>query len=170
MGTLSLVVIIYCPPASSIDALLDDLSNVLLECSSHKDETIIAGDFNIYCNQRSRDFGDVMDLLETNGYKQHVTQSTHVSGNTLDLIITLVVSDLIIGNVRTAALISDHYAVECGLRCNKPPVTKQKLHYRKLKSINQDLFTCELQQKLSTINDIDSYNSIVPLCWTHTRP
>ena len=44
--------------------------------------------------------------------------------------------------------------------CNKPPVTKQKLHYRKLKSINQDLFTCELQQKLPTINDIDSYNSV----------
>ena len=85
-----------------------------------------------------------------------------MSGNTLDLIITPVVSDLIIGNVRTAALISDHYAVECGLRCNKPPVTKQKLHYRKLKSINQDLFTCELQQKLSTINDIDSYNSVSP--------
>ena len=101
-----------------------------------------------------------MDLLETNGYKQQVTQSKHVSGNTLDLIITPVVSDLIIGNVRTAALISDHYAVECGLRCNKPPVIKQKLHYRKLKSINQDLFTCELQQKLSTINDIDSYNSV----------
>ena len=145
---------------ASIDALLDDLSNVLLDCSSHKDETIIAGDFNIHCNQRSRDFGDVMDLLETNGYKQHVTQSTHVSGSTLDLIITPVVSDLIIGNVRTAALISDHYAVECGLRCNKPPVTKQKLHYRKLKSINQDLFTCKLQQKISTINDIDSYNSV----------
>ena len=72
----------------------------------------------------------------------------------------LVVSDLIIGNVHTPALISDHYAVECGLHCNKPPVTKQKLHYRKLKSINQDLFTCELQQKLSTINDIDSYNSV----------
>ena len=132
-GNTIRVVIIYRPPASSVDALLDDLSNVLLECSSHKDETIIAGDFNIHCNQRSRDFGDVMDLLETNGYKQHVTQSTHVSGNTLDLIITPVVSDLIIGNVRTAALISDHYAVECGLRCNKPPVTKQKLHYRKLK-------------------------------------
>ena len=89
-------------------------------------------------------------MLWTNGYKQHVTQSTHVSRNTLDLIITPVVSDLIIGNVRTAALISDHYAVECGLRCNKPPVLKQKLHYKKLKFINQDLFTCELQQKLST--------------------
>ena len=99
-GNTIRVVIIYRPPASSIDALLDDLSNVLLECSSHKDETIIDGDFNIHCNQRSRDFGGVMDLLETNGYKQHVTQSTHVSGNTLDLRITPVVSDLIIGNVR----------------------------------------------------------------------
>ena len=39
------VVIIYRPPASSID-----LSSVLLDCSSHKDETIIAGDFNIHCN------------------------------------------------------------------------------------------------------------------------
>ena len=105
----------------------------------------MAGDFDIHCNQRSRDFSDVMDLLETNGYKQHVTQSTHMSGNTLDLIITPVVPNFIIGSVRTAALISDYNAVGCGLRCNKPPVIKQKLHYRKLKSINQDLFTCELQ-------------------------
>ena len=158
-GNTIRVVIIYRPPASPIDALLDDLSNVLLDSSSHKDETIIAGDFNIHCNQRSRDFGDVMDLLETNGYKQHVTQSTHVSGNTLDLVITPIMSDLIIGSVRTAALISDHYAVECGLGCTKPPVLKQKLHYRKLKSINNDLFTHDLQRKLSTANDIDSYNS-----------
>ena len=55
------VVIIYRPPASSIDVLLDDLSNVLL-CLSHKDETIIAGDFNIHCNQRFRDFGDVISF------------------------------------------------------------------------------------------------------------
>ena len=45
-GNTIRVVIIYRPPASPIDALLDDLSNVLLDCSSHKDETIIAGDFN----------------------------------------------------------------------------------------------------------------------------
>ena len=60
-GNTIRVVIIYRPSASSSDALLDDLSNVLLECSSHKDDTIIAGDFNIHCNQCSRDFGDVMD-------------------------------------------------------------------------------------------------------------
>ena len=38
-GNTIRVVIIYRPPASSIHALLDDLSNVLLECSSHKDDT-----------------------------------------------------------------------------------------------------------------------------------
>ena len=36
----------------------------------------------------ARDYREFNELLETNGYLQHVKSSTHTSGNTLDLIIT----------------------------------------------------------------------------------
>ena len=113
------IVVIYRPPGSPINDLLDDFCNVLHDYASHPSEVIIAGDFNIHRNQRSRDYQDFMDLLATNGYKQHISVNTHVCGNTLELIITPTSSDLQLSPADTAALISDHFAVECNLRCTK---------------------------------------------------
>ena len=151
------VVVIYRPPASPANIFMDDLCNILHDCSNHPDEIIIAGDFNIHPKQRSNYYSDFLDLLTTNGYTQHVSQSTHVSGNILDLIITPVKSDLV-SHVRTESLISDHYAVECDIRCKKPSSLKEKITYRKLKSVDPDQFKLELKLSVAKIDNIDSYN------------
>ena len=49
------IVIIYRPPGSPIDILIEDFSNVLQDCSAHSDEIILAGDFNLHSQQKSRD-------------------------------------------------------------------------------------------------------------------
>ena len=105
------IVIIYRPPGSLIDMLIEDFSNVLHKFSAHSDETILAGDFNLHCEQKSRDHRKFNELLKTNGYIQHVTSGPHTNSNTLDLIITPATSQLLVQGVLTSSLISDHYAV-----------------------------------------------------------
>ena len=67
------------------------------------------------------------------GSQQHVEFSTHVSGNTLDLVIISQV-DSILGS--PDHLFSDHMAISFGLNSSKPPSSKKCVTYRSLKSIN----------------------------------
>lgn len=74
------------------------------------DGIIISGDFNIHVddsnNSETRQF---IHLLESFGFKQHVTGPTHLKGDTLDLVFSKGLHVVI-----TAALdvaISDHYCI-----------------------------------------------------------
>ena len=152
------IVIIYRPPGSPIDILIEDFSNVLQDCSAHSDEIILAGDFNLHSQQKSRDYREFNELLETNGYLQHVKSSTHTSGNTLDLIITPANSKLLVQGVRTTSLISDHYAVECSLRCITSHNVTRKISYRKLLSVDREQYSSDLSKELKNIDGVQSYN------------
>ena len=152
------IVIIYRPPGSPIDILIEDFSNVLQDCSAHSDEIILAGDFNLHSQQKSRDYREFNELLETNGYLQHVKSSTHTSGNTLDLIITPANSKLLVQGVRTTSLISDHYAVECSLRCITSHNVTRKISYRKLLSVDREQCSSDLSKELKNIDGVQSYN------------
>ena len=152
------IVIIYRPPGSPIDILIEDFSNVLQDCSAHSDEIILAGDFNLHSQQKSRDYREFNELLETNGYLQPVKSSTHTSGNTLDLIITPANSKRLVQGVRTTSLISDHYAVECSLRCITSHNVTRKISYRKLLSVDREQYSSDLSKELKNIDGVQSYN------------
>ena len=138
------IVIIYRPPGSLIHILIEGFSDVLHECSAHSDESILAGDCNLHSKQKSRDHREFNELLETNRHIQHATCSTHTSGNTLDLIITPAISQLLVHGVRTTSLISDHYAVECTLHCITPQYVTCKISYRKLISVDIEQYSSDL--------------------------
>ena len=152
------IVIIYRLPGSAIDILIEDFSNVLQDCSAHSDEIILAGDFNLHSQQKSCDYREFNELLETNGYLQHVKSSTHTSGNTFDLIITPANSKLLVQGVRITSLISDHYAVECSLRCITSHNVTRKISYRKLLSVDREQYSSDLSKELKNIDGVQSYN------------
>ena len=74
-------------------------SNLQFFCPRH---LLITGDFNIQMDVEA-DTGAVRlrELLESTGLKQHVTAPTHISGHTLDLIITRLSDQLDISSVQT---------------------------------------------------------------------
>ena len=72
------------------------------------------------------------------GLKQHVTGPTHMSGHTLDLIITRE-NDSVVANTPVADL-SDHMSILCHLNTSKPWNMVKEISYRKIKSIDLDLF------------------------------
>ncbi|XP_029202851.2 uncharacterized protein LOC114967028 [Acropora millepora] len=80
----------------STGVFFEEFSDYLESLILSSEPLLITGDFNIHVNVA----GDpnrlkLLELLETMGLRQHVTTSTHESGNTLDLIITRQFEDLV---------------------------------------------------------------------------
>ena len=111
---------------------------------------MITGDFNIHVDVADDpDSIKLLDLLESVGLRQHVTQPTHVHGHTLDLLITRWSDQIIKDPPYVDRVISDHVSLLCKLHPVKPAMTIKKVTYRKLKSVdlqslNRDLATSAL--------------------------
>ena len=79
-----------------------------------------------------------------------MTDSTHVSGNVLVLIITHQCSNIITLPVIPTTLLTGHHAVECELRCGKPARQTHRVQYRKHSSIDQKAFTEDVRSMFDT--------------------
>ena len=109
-----MLIMIYRPPytpqhAVSVAVFLDEFSDLLSSVMLQNNRCLFVGDFNIYVN----DMVDYVaasfnDLLNSFALCQVVTQSTHMSGNILDLIIHRENSDFDIQDIHSDFFILDH--------------------------------------------------------------
>jgi len=99
-----------------------------------KERLLVLGDFNIYVDVPN-DINAVkfLDLLELLGLEQHFTEATHIFGHTLDLVITRKTETLLGSTPRSCRYLSDHSAVRCSIRINKPAPQVKRVTYRKTK-------------------------------------
>ena len=67
---------------------------------------------------------------------QHVSGPTHLSGHTLDLIITRSSDDIVLASPKTTFPISDHFIIQCPIGFSRPALSCKKLTFRKLKNID----------------------------------
>ena len=92
-----------------------------------------------------------LDLLVSMGLKQHVNVPTHVSGHTLDLMITRE-HDLVISCVPVAdQYLSDHASVLCSLNSAKADCVVKNIRYRQLKAIDFDALHQDVE-KIRTLH------------------
>ena len=123
------IVIIYRPPYSdehrvSTNAFFTEFSSYLESILLSKEQLLITGDFNIYVDiVDDPDSLKLLDLLESLGLRQHVSQPTHLHGHTLDLIITRYSDQNVQDSPQTDHFISDHASPLCKLLHVKPAVT-----------------------------------------------
>ena len=80
------------------------------------------------------------DLLYTMGLFQHVKQPSHLHGHILDLIITRQSDDFVDEEPLSERFISEHAAVICSFWTRRPVAELKHAKYRKLKSIDSELF------------------------------
>ena len=86
---------------------------------------------------------------------QHVTEPTHTSGHTLDLVITPRESTFL-HSVCTSSFISDHAAIHCDLDIQKQPPASRIATFRRYNKINNILFREDLAACfLDTSSDLD---------------
>jgi exonuclease III len=88
------VVVVYRPPVSSVNALsvsmfLSEFSVYLENLVLLPGEVLIMGDFNFHTDDlANHNACEFSNLLDTFNMSQHVSEPTHQSGHTLDLLIT----------------------------------------------------------------------------------
>ena len=106
------------------DDFMDYMANLLLERANN----IVLGDFNLHVsNNENIDSAIFNDTIKAMGLYQHVSFSTHRSGNTLDLIISELQRSISINTTAPGPYLTYHCAIISTLKkCFKREV--RKLH------------------------------------------
>ena len=131
------------PPKNTITnrMFIDDITDHLISLLSTATNNIILGDFNMHINDsNSNDACIFTDTFTTLGLTQHVTMSTHVKGNILDLIFTEEISSIKLTSCQAGSFLSDHKLVTALLNINRQPIEKKILSAHKLHCITKDSF------------------------------
>ncbi len=134
---------IYRPPDSSsysrpFSTFMSEFSSFLSSSATTPDNFLITGDFNIHVNNPSdAHSSQFLTLLESFNLRQHVSVSTHISSNTLDLVIAPGSSNILSSVTVTPVSPSDHYMVMSSVNFQPPPPRPAILRtFRRIKSID----------------------------------
>ncbi|XP_022791547.1 uncharacterized protein LOC111330848 [Stylophora pistillata] len=135
------LVIVYRPQNSDnhhripINTFLMEFSDLMESTILYKEPLIVVGDFNIHVDVPiDTDALKFLELLESLGLEQHVTEPTHVHGHTLDLVLTRKIEDILTSPPRACHYFSDHAAVHCVVTISKPSFQTKIIKFRKTKS------------------------------------
>ncbi len=148
------LVVVYRPPPSKKNKLT--VASFLAEFTSYLETIVltpghllIMGDFNFHVDSPSASpASKFSDILNQFNLVQHVTQPTHTSGHTLDLVITRLNDSLIHDLIITDPRISDHMAVIVQLHLSKPTPVKKTINYRNISKIKVDDLIEDLNKSL----------------------
>ena len=109
---------------------VNDITELLVNRLSQYQNNIILGDFNIHIEDLTNAYAIIFnDTMRALGLEQHISGSTHVRGNTLDLIFTQLSNDFNITNNTLHGYISDHcmVLVDVNIKKQKYPMETKKI-------------------------------------------
>ena len=133
-------------------------------------ELLLVGDFSFHFDvQNDHHASRFIDILESLDLKEHVTEPTHVSGYTLDLVITRGdATDSFVHNISALEQpISDHKVICFNLNLVKPSSIKKTNKTIKLKNFDFEKFGDVIQRSRLLEEPLDSryvvneYNSVL---------
>ena len=128
------------PPKNAITnrMFINDVTDHLITLLSTATNNIILGDFNMHINDtNSNDACTFLDTFTALGLIQHVTMSTHVKGNILNLMFTEEISSIKLTSCQASPFLSDHKLVTALLNIDRQPIEKKKLSVCKLSQHHQ---------------------------------
>ncbi len=128
-------------------------------------EDLIVGDFNNHADNEKYPLGSAyIDILNSIGARQHVSEPTHCRNHTLDLILSHRIDVNGVDILQQRDYISDHYLVICKLHIakavNSTPCYK---YHRTTTSTTKDCFVSNLPdlfQFLSISNSAEKLDDV----------
>lgn len=156
---------VYRPPSSSLATFISDFSSLLTDLASTPSELVICGDFNIHVDNRNAPgVTSFLNILSTFGLSQHINFPTHISGHTLDLLISQSSSQCIHEPSHTYPALSDHHAILAQIlfpiKLRSPKIIKPVRSLRKINytELNNDILSSALYT--SPTSDLTTYLNI----------
>ena len=173
------LIVVYRPQLSkkknlSVDLFMREFAHLLENVIVNNELLIITGDFNLHIDNVNGNStaASFMDLIDSFGLCQLVTEPTHQRGHLLDLIITKSTTRNLLTDVRVQFdLPSDHAVVTTRLSVPRPVPTKILVNHRNLNAIDLDAFKSSVCSSTITpltidacdiVNELtDTYNSVL---------
>ena len=146
---LRLVVIYRAPYSSShprtVGMFVTEFAKFLESVVMTTEPLLLAGDFNIHVNiNTDNDAANFLDLLSSMGLHQHIDFPSHISGNTLDLLISRTLNSNLIQDFRPGTYFSDHCLALFTINISIPQLSRKKASFRKTKAIDITAFMEDL--------------------------
>ena len=133
--------IVYRPGHPGTDPVFMEEFGLFLEVLlSRSERLIVCGDFNYWLDDPSSKpyTNEFLDLLDLNNMSNSVSVPTHLSGHTLDLVLTTANSDCVslVEAVPIDSSISDHALVTFVLGVARPPTYSKSITFRSYCTLN----------------------------------
>jgi hypothetical protein len=152
------IVGIYRPPSLSTPAkFVSEFSQFMEDIIPNYSNLLILGDFNLHVNEESSVISDFKDSLFAMGMEQHVNFSTHIGGNTLDLVITEVIGGIDVLCCQPGMFISDHCVVKIITNVKKENIKSQTVSRRNFKDIDNSAFGKDLSEISIECEDVNAF-------------
>ena len=148
------ILIIYRPEPSPknnyrMSDFFSEFTELLAANHESKNELLIIGDFNFHVNKPyAPNTRKLNDLLKMFSLTQHISEPTHIRGNTLDLLITRDDSKFM-KNHKVGELLSDHSSILFNINAPRPTSMQKTMKFRKMRSININEFKSDIRQFLN---------------------
>ena len=149
--------LIYRPPHGNITSFIAEFDPFLTESLMADHSCIYLGDFNLWMNKLddSRTV-EMINALESHDLKNYIEVPTHISGNTLDLLITDFRSEVFRSiSVEPCATISDHKIVFFELQESMDNVIDKEISFRNYKRLDSSKFSGYLKQRFTELKQIN---------------
>ena len=149
--------LIYRPGHSGTDhAFMEEFGLFLDVFLAKPGKLMVCGDFNYWVdNPISKPFSaEFVELLDLNNLYNHVLVPTHISGHTLDLVLTPTCSDYV-RNVELVPIdctVSDHGLILFDVDVDRPPSYTKLITFRNYKNINQAEIVEEIRSRLNSVD------------------
>ena len=147
------IVIVYRPGHPGTDVVfLTEFASLLEVLLASGEELLILGDFNYWIDDPgSKPYtSEFLELLDLNNIKNYVSDSTHIHGHTLDLVLGYMSSSVIncVDIKPIDRTISDHALILCELKVTNLPSYKKSIVFRNYSNICRTDVGNEIQQHL----------------------
>ena len=157
------VLLVYRRDKVAFLTFIDEFSTLFERCVTGTGSLCLLGDFNIKMNRledsKSQTFREFLECFDL---KNHINFPTHLSGNTLDLIISRL-EDSYISNIKQGELLADHHAVEFRMQADvnfKEPITRT---VRSMKKVDLTKLKSDFSTVMTQIMELDTLDDAVEL-------
>jgi hypothetical protein len=157
--------VIYRPPSRQpMSVFFDEFQSYVDSYATTSDKLILMGDFNLHFeNESNRDAAKFRDTLFRLNLVQHVVEATHEKGHQLDLVITRSDEDIVREARVCGGILSDHFPVTFLLPWKKPCAPRRTLQRRRLKDIDLDALSRDIENSDLVKCPPDDLSSLITL-------